>query len=489
LIQIDFEALFARSPNPYVVLDSDLRIAWMNDAYLRATMRDRAALTGQEMFAAFPSDPQSDSHRLLQNSFKRVLSTGEPDEIALIRYDIHRPDGSMDVRYWSATHTPILDDAGTVAYLLQHTVDVTELHGLRRMRDEMGVVERASAVQARNLGLLEESSQLRSLLEQAPGFVAVLTGPDHQFQMANRAFRELVGNRHVVGRAIADALPEVVEQGFVTLLETVRARGKAYVARGARVRLANVVGAGTEERHLDFIYQPIFAPDGGDGPGGTPNVTGIFVQGHDVTEQVEAQERQVLLINELNHRVKNTLAIVQSLASQSFRPVSGAEPARRSFDARLNALAAAHSLLTESNWESARLMDMVRASISATAGAAAERFSISGPDFTLQPQTAVSLAMIIHELGTNAIKYGALSNEAGRVQVDWSLEEEDDCCRLRIEWIERGGPVVTEPDRRGFGTRLVERGMSAEQNSAVTMRFEPVGLHCSISASLPRGTA
>jgi two-component sensor histidine kinase len=131
----------------------------------------------------------------------------------------------------------------------------------------------------------------------------------------------------------------------------------------------------------------------------------------------------------------------------------------------------------------------VRASVSATAGAAAERFNMKGPDFLLQPQTAVSLAMVIHELSTNAIKHGALSNETGRVEIDWDIEEEEDGrCRLRVEWVESGGPRV-EPQRRGFGTRLIERGMSAERDSAVTLRFEPEGLHCSISALLPSCSA
>jgi len=483
LVEIDFEALFARSPNPYVVLDSTLALVWMNDAYLRATMRDQAALIGRNMFDAFPSAPDSDSYRLLKTSFERVLSTSEPDEIALIRYDIQKPDGGMDVRYWSATHTPILDDAGAVAYILQHTVDVTELHNLRRMRDEMGLVERASAVQARNLGLLEESSQLKIMFEQAPGFVAVLMGAQHQFKMANRAYRDLVGRSELIGKSVADALPEVAEQGFIEILDEVRRSGKPYVAGNEVVELNRGGGERAEKRFLNFIFQPIFSP------AGQGEVTGIFIQGHDVTDEVQAQERQRLLINELNHRVKNTLAIVQSLASQSFRSIPESQSARRSFDARLNALAAAHGLLTANNWEWATLVDTVRASVEATAGAAEERFSINGPDFALQPQTAVSLAMIIHELSTNAIKYGALSTEGGTVAIDWTIEQEGDGCRLRIQWIERGGPPVTEPERRGFGSRLIERGMSAEQDSAVTLRFESEGLRCSISTILPKATA
>ncbi len=344
-ISIDFESLFASSPNPYVVLDSSLRLVWMNEAYLRVTMRTRGELLGQRMFDAFPSDPRSESYRLLKGSLDRVLATGETDELALVRYDIRNADGTMDIRFWSATHTPLRDATGAVAWILQHTVDVTELEDLRRLRDEMGVVQRASAVQQRNRSLVEETDQLRSLFEQAPGFIAILQGPELRFVIANAAYRALVGRRDLIGLPLAQALPEVVDQGFAELLDQVLRSGEPFVGRRVKVTLENAP-AQHEERYLDFIYQPIVARDG--------QVSGIFVQGHDVTEEVEAEERQKLLINELNHRVKNTLAVVQGLAMQSFRSLPGAQEARVTFDARLNALAAAHSLLTDRNWDLGR---------------------------------------------------------------------------------------------------------------------------------------
>ena len=478
LIPIDFETLFAASPNPYVVLDRSLTIGWMNDAYLRVTMRDRNEVIGRRMFDAFPSDPDSESHRLLKASFERVLEDGKPDEIALIRYDIRGPNGTMEARYWSATHTPLRGDDGRAAYILQHTVDVTELHGLRRLRDEMGLVRRASAVQARNRDLSEESERFRSLVEQAPGFIAVLSRPSYRFELANRAYRRLVGNREVIGRTVAEALPEVIGQGFVELLDKVCRRGEPYVGRQERVLLRREDAERPEHRYLDFIYQPIFA-DG--------QVRGVFVQGHDVTEQVEAAEAQKLLINELNHRVKNTLAIVQGLAGQSFRKLDNSAEAQRTFDARLSALAAAHSLLTEQNWEAARLVDTIANALEATAGSDVARFELEGPDFSLQPQVAVALAMIVHELSTNAIKHGALSQDGGRVRVVWTLVEEGEDCLLTLDWLETGGPPVSEPERRGFGTRLIQRGLAGEKDNRVTMKFRPEGLRCRFEARLPQG--
>jgi PAS domain S-box-containing protein len=160
---MDFETLLSRSPNPYIVVDRDLLIAWMNDAYLRATMRERTELVGRPLFEAFPSDPSSASYKLLRSSLDRVLRTRSADEIAHIRYDIARPDGIMEQRYWSATHTPQLDDGGEVKFILQHTVDVTELHRLRKLRDEAGLVDRAKALQARYFDLAREAEWLKEI--------------------------------------------------------------------------------------------------------------------------------------------------------------------------------------------------------------------------------------------------------------------------------------------------------------------------------------
>jgi two-component sensor histidine kinase len=306
----------------------------------------------------------------------------------------------------------------------------------------------------------------------------VLAGPDQRFQLANAAYRRLVGGRDVIGKAISEALPEVVEQGFADLLEQVRTSREAYIGRGVSVMLEAESGGPLEERFLDFIYQPI----------GTENeeASGVFVQGHDVTEQRRAEDHQRLLINELNHRVKNTLSIVQALAMQSFNDRVEPAAARETFDARLNALSAAHNLLTMENWESAGLLETIETSVAATAGANAARVSICGPDILLAPQTAVSLAMAIHELCTNAIKYGALSNESGTVDVRCAASSAvDNLLDVAIEWTEEGGPAVSTPSRRGFGTRLIERGLSAELRSQVTLDFRETGLKCTILAKLP----
>ena len=205
----------------------------------------------------------------------------------------------------------------------------------------------------------------------------------------------------------------------------------------------------------------------------------------EIEQRRQAEEHQQLLINELNHRVKNTLAIVQSLAQQSFTDRNEPSAARESFGARLSALAAAHNLLTRQNWTDASLAQTIEASVSATTGADASRVTSSGPDILLPPQTAVSVAMAIHELCTNAIKYGALSNAAGRVTIRWDIIPSAQSSMLNLEWSERGGPPVSPPETRGFGSRMIERGLSAELRGTVRLDFRPDGLTCTIDAPIP----
>ena len=437
------------------------------------------------MFDAFPADPQSESYRQLKDSFDHVIETGETDEIALIRYDIAGPDGTMETRYWSATHTPVKDDAGQLEYILQHTVDVTELHNLRQMRAEMGVVRRAGAVQARNRDLERESQRLLELFQQAPGFVAVLGGPDHIFQMTNASYLDLVGRTDIVGQAVRDALPEVVAQGFVDVLDEVYRTGKPYLGRRERVFLEGQVGSYRGERVLNFIFQPIFAQDG--------KVGGIIVQGYDVTEEVEYEERQSLLIKELNHRVKNTLAVVQGLAHQTFRAVPGAEAAIGTYKARLQALAAAHGLLTESSWSPAQVRQIVDLTVGAAFGPTDGRLVLEGPDYLLNPEVALALTMIVHELTTNAIKYGAFSNDQGQVTVSWTISATEDsgdtCDTLALTWRETGGPPVSPPERGGFGMRLIRSGISSKRGTHVDLHFEPEGLVCELEVMLECGAA
>lgn len=491
-LAVDLASAFDASPNPYVLLTPDLRIAGLNQAYLDVTHTTREAIIGQPLFAAFDSGPGADAPdnvRQVKASLEKARDTRQADHIAVVKFAVARPNERGEVvfedSYWSATHTPILNDAGEVAYILQHTTDITELQRLRSLAADDptalelilggGVIGRARAVQEDNRRLENERKGLVDLFMQAPGFVTVLTGPDHVFQMHNDSYAQLIGHRDITGKPIREALPELAGQGYFQFLDSVYATGEPHEGRASQVQLQRTPDAPLESRFLNFIYQPIRDADGA--------VAGIFVQGHDVTETVLAAERQKLMIDELNHRVKNTLATVQSIAMQTARSHADPKTFAQGFQARLMALSHTHDLLTRSHWEGADLRDILEHE---TAAHGPHRVTLNGPRLALEPAAALSLGMIFHELATNAAKYGALSAEGGGVQVDWSIAHQTNR-RLTMSWREVGGPPVAPPERRGFGSRLIERNVHHDLAGEVELSYATDGFAVEISIPLDRG--
>lgn len=202
----------------------------------------------------------------------------------------------------------------------------------------------------------------------------------------------------------------------------------------------------------------------------------------DITARKEGEERLRLLLAELNHRVKNSLAIVQGIAHQTFKGDNATAEARHAFEGRLLALATAHNLLTQSNWEDALLRTLAIDTIRSQ-GIDDQRMSVVGPNIRLGPRQALAVAMAIHELCTNAVKYGSLSNDTGRVEVEWTVGGEP-MPLLKLTWREVGGPPVSEPTRRGFGTRLIEQSLARDLEGEVALHFNVSGLVCEITSSL-----
>lgn len=185
------------------------------------------------------------------------------------------------------------------------------------------------------------------------------------------------------------------------------------------------------------------------------------------------ERHQNLLLDELNHRVKNTLATVQAMAMQTLKGVD--LPARDAFLARLFALSGQHDLLTLDNWEGASFEGVVRRALRPWREDSHLRFHIEGPAVHLDPKKALALGMAFHELATNAARYGAFSNDTGTVNVSWTISPDR---RLKLLWEERGGPPVELPERRGFGLRLIEYGLAREISGQVELDFSPDGLTC-----------
>lgn len=191
---------------------------------------------------------------------------------------------------------------------------------------------------------------------------------------------------------------------------------------------------------------------------------------------------QALLVEELNHRVKNTLAVLQAIASQTFRTATRSE--RETFDGRLGALARAHDLLSQEKWVGAGVHDVVNRVLDPYSILGTPRIAISGPKLPLTPARAVMMSMILHEIATNAAKYGALSNDSGKIAIEWNEVPDTSEAKLLMTWVESGGPRVSAPTRKGFGSKLIERGARDQLGGSATADFLPTGVVYTIECAL-----
>lgn len=268
----DFVAIFERLPNALMVLDRELRYVAANAAYLKVTGSTLEAIRGRFVFDAFPD---GENQQPLAASFARVLATKQVDELAALHYRV-----GPDVSVWSARHTPILDEQGEVDFIVQETTEITQV-AHEATGQLSSVIARALRVQ--DLATTQDAQlrDLRQMFAQAPGFTAFLSGPEHIFSLVNDAYMQLVGHRDVVGMRVRDALPEVVEQGFIALLDNVYTTATPFRGENMSIQLQRTPNGPLESCFVDFIYQPVRGAHG--------RVVGIFVQGQDVTAQHQAE--------------------------------------------------------------------------------------------------------------------------------------------------------------------------------------------------------
>ena len=213
-----------------------------------------------------------------------------------------------------------------------------------------------------------------------------------------------------------------------------------------------------------------------------------FISLAETTRFKTAQFHAAMLIDELNHRVKNTLATVQSIVSQALRNSDDPTIIRESIETRIAALSRSHDLLGREKWDGAGLRDLIDEAL-APFGAGdgkADRFKVDGDNIRLSPKAALALGIAFNELATNAVKYGALSNEDGSIEIDWKLALKGEAKWLCLQWREKDGPTVTPPTRKGFGSRVIERGLAHELHGDVTLDYAPGGLVCTIDVPSPQ---
>jgi len=263
-------------------------------------------------------------------------------------------------------------------------------------------------------------------------------------------------------------LPEDMDRVRAEVEATIRGSGRLDTQY--RIRLPD--GSIRHIASLSQLYR--------DAQGQPEREVGVF---EDITEQKQWEEHQMLLINELNHRVKNTLAAVQSIASQTLRTTETAAEAKIAIEGRLLALSRTHDVLTRENWEGADLYEIVEQAVAPYSSDGEDRLHVSGPKVRLSPRMALALAMALQELVTNAVKYGALSNATGEIRITWTVKPGEPSA-LHLRWKESGGPPVQCPTRRGFGSGLIERSLAQDLGGHVHIVFAPTGVVCAVNAPL-----
>jgi two-component sensor histidine kinase len=294
-------------------------------------------------------------------------------------------------------------------------------------------------------------------------------------------FARMPNPEATVGRRASPSLYAEMQRRNEATLQTVSLEGVPLITSFARSSITGwTVAAGIAESSLvgplwrNLAITSVI--------GGVLLLTGLAFAVRMATTIARGEMLHDLLIEELNHRVKNTLAILQSIATQTFRSASKAE--REKFEGRLGALAEAHNLLSREKWQGSDLQDLVGRVLQPYVINSPERVRLSGPKIPLSPRLSVVLSMIIHEIATNAAKYGALSNDTGTVALDWEAVTENGKPKLRLVWAESGGPLVTAPVQRGFGSRLIERSARDQLGGEATVDFLPRGVVCTVTCSL-----
>jgi PAS domain S-box-containing protein len=382
-----------------------------------------------------------DDRSMAEQAFREAVEARAP---LRIEYRLRRHDGAY--RWCIDAAAPRLSNDGEFLGYVGSVIDIED---------------RRNAEQSQR----ESEDRLRALTNTLPAFVW-FGAPDGELHYFNDRWYEYSG------QTSDQALPN----GWVDILHPEDADRVAEAWARARA-LGTPYETECRYRRRDGAYrwylaraEPLKAPDG--------QIAAWVGSSSDIHDHVTAEDQQRLLINELNHRVKNTLATVQALATQSAARGAPVAEFLDVFEGRLQSLSAAHDLLTATHWEGASLADVVDR---VTGHWAAEgRLAADGPAVWLTPRQALSIAMALHELSTNALKYGALTAPAGQVTVGWQVSGE----RLRLHWRERGGPPVRPPERRGFGTRLLERGVGRELGADAMLVFDPDGVRFTLGLPL-----
>jgi PAS domain S-box-containing protein len=436
--------------------DASGRLRWFN--------RRAAELWGREPLVGDDTDLFCGSFKLFhldgrlicreESPMALVLKTGTP--VHGKEATVERSDGS---RVTALVHIdPIKDKVGNVVGAINCFHDITER---KQAEDRLRESERAS----------------RELLEALPAAIYT-TDAAGRITFYNQAAVDLSGRRPELGSDQWCVTWRLYKPDGTPMSHDECPMAVA-LKEGRAIRDAEAVAERPDGTRVPFIPYPTPLRDAAGTMVGAVNML------VDISERKTAETRQKLLVDELNHRVKNTLATVQALVKRTARGSGSPEDFYELLEGRLMALSNAHDQLSRRNWEQVDLRDIASASLAPYRNEAAGNVTLAGDSIDLDPRSALTLAMIFHELATNAAKYGALSVPGGWLNLAWKVERSESGVKLRLSWRERGGPKVKKPARRGFGTLLVERGIKTELGGAARLDFAATGVCCEIELALP----
>ena len=458
-----FLAAVTHSTTPMVVSDPrlpDHPLVFVNQAFEALTGFPAVEVIGRNCrFMQGPLTEDADIHRL-----RDAIARRERIDIDLLN---HRRDGTP---FWNRLMVaPVFDADGALRYFVATQLDVTiERHRLRQLQDDRDAL--TAEVARREAALAEREARLAMALKAGALGTWSVALPDLDVTVSDACLANF-------GRAPGELFnfkdferslhPEDYQRVQAALADTLD-RGTPY---DIEYRVMTPAG---EQRWLHVQGALQRRADG------TPLVLSGFSS--DISERKFAEEHRAVLARELTHRVKNTLATVGAVVSQTLRDASSLADGRRAVAGRIASLGTAHELLVRDEVEGAAINEIVERVLAPFIDTGGSRFSIEGPSIRLSPDITLALSMALHELATNAIKYGVLSVPEGSVQIRWALAGSAAERRFRFSWIERDGPPVVAPTRIGFGTRMIERVLSGHVSGAAAMSYPPEGARFEIEA-------
>ena len=432
-------SLLLLSPVPIVLLWGEDGIMIYNDGYSAFAGQRHPELLGSKVREGWPEVAEFNDNIMKVGLAGGTLQYRE-HELRLRRRD------AFESVWLDLDYSPVLDESGNPAGVIAIVVEITEKVEAERK--------------------LRESEERLHALVDASSDVIYRMSPDWKIMHPLEGRGLIADNHQDNSRWLEENLPAEEHSRVLAAIQNAVESKKPFQLEHRVLKPDGSIGW-TLSRAI-----PVLDAQG--------EIAEWFGAASDISDRRKAEEHLRLIINELNHRVKNNLAMTQAIAIQTFRGRDNVKDEQDRFSARMVALAQANDLLTGERWAGASLRGAVEQALGPLIDDAG-KVHIDGPDLQITPKSALALSLAIHELVTNAVKYGAWSVRGGQVSLTWALHEGR---RLHIEWRESGGPAVSAPTSRGFGSRLIERGLAGELGGTAKMHFERDGLVCIVDAPL-----